>query len=74
MPKKPQKIRTVSYIHVGDKLVCTDDLTPKQKNYVGARLQVEFLNAAYRGEAVFHADLPPVETIFPRNKEILTDE
>lgn len=68
MARKQQKIRTVSYVHVGDKLVCTKDLTPEQKSYVGAMLQVEMLNAAFRGKAVFTADLPPVEQVFPKEE------
>lgn len=65
MARKQQKIRAVSYVHVGDRLVCTDDLTQEQKNYVGAMLQVEMLNAAYRGKAEFTANLPPLEQVFP---------
>lgn len=66
MPKKQPKIRAVSYVHVGDRLVSTDDLTAEQRNYLGARLQLGMLNAAYRGRAEFTADLPPLERIFPR--------
>jgi hypothetical protein len=48
--------------------VCTDDLTPEQKEYVGTRLRIELLNAFYRGQAEFSADLPPVEQIFPKEQ------
>ncbi|MBD5154318.1 MAG: hypothetical protein HDT15_04385 [Oscillibacter sp.] len=51
--RKQQEIKTVSYVHVGDKLVCTDDLTPEQKVRLGTWLKTTYLNNLYRGQAVF---------------------
>jgi len=65
--KKIEKIRTVSYIHVGDKLVCTDDLTPEQKTYVATVLKTKYLNALFAGRAVFEPKdpLPTAKDVFP---------
>ena len=60
----------MSYIHVGDRLVCTDDLTPEQKSYVGAVLKAEYLNAMFSGRAVFSPEgLPDAETVFPKEMD-----
>lgn len=51
--RKQPKIKAVSYVHVGDKLVCTDDLTPEMKAQLGTWLKTTYLNNLYRGQAVF---------------------
>lgn len=56
MAKKRQEIRTVSYVHMGDKLVCTDDLTPEQKRRLGTWIQKTWLNELFRGQAVFYEE------------------
>lgn len=53
MPKKPRKIRTVAYVHVGDKLVNVDDLNKEQRERLGRELTVTMLNAAFKGKAKF---------------------
>ncbi len=52
MSKRPE-IKTVSYVHVGDKLVCTDDLTPDLKARLGTWIKTTYLNNLYCGQAVF---------------------
>ncbi len=52
---KKIEIRTASYVHVGDKLVCTDDLTQDQKCKLATELKVEWMNALFRGQAEFYA-------------------
>ena len=52
---KKIEIRTVSYVHVGDKLVCTDDLTQDQKCRLATELKVEWMNALFHGQAEFYA-------------------
>lgn len=66
--RKQTQIRTVSYIHVGNKLVCTDDLTPQQKYYVGTLLKQQILNAFYQGKAEFGLPegFPTREEVFGR--------
>lgn len=56
MPRKPKErppIRTESYVHVGDKLVNTDDLNPVQKEKLGIWIKTTLLNSIYRGRYRF---------------------
>lgn len=55
MAKKQQKIRVVSYVHVGDELVEWSQLTPEQKEKAATILKVNYLNALYAGKAKFRA-------------------
>lgn len=73
MARKPQKIQTVAYVHVGNQLVDVDTLNHEQRDYLGASLQVATLNAAYRGKAEFWVDLPPVEQVFPHSNRDQTE-
>ena len=52
--QRKEKIRTVSYVHVGDKLVNTKDLTEEQRVKVATWLKVTYLNALFRGKAEFY--------------------
>ena len=54
MPRKEQKIKTVSYVHVGDQLVCTDDLDPERKRQLATWIKCTYLNALYAGKAKFY--------------------
>ena len=46
--------------------VCMDDLTPEQRDYLGALLQVTCLNAIYVGTFEFWAEgLPVIGNVFP---------
>ena len=49
------EIKTVSYVHVGDRLVCTDELTQEQRVRLATKLKVEWMNAMFRGQAEFYA-------------------
>lgn len=71
LARQTQKIRTVSYIHVGDRLVNTDDLNDEQKKYVATILKQRYLNALFRGKAEFGlpADMPAAEDVFPELKK-----
>lgn len=53
---KQQEIRAVSYVHVGEKLVRFDDLTPEQKAGAATELKKGYLNALFRGRATFDVD------------------
>ena len=57
MPRKAQIIKVVSYVHVGDQLVCTDDLDPERKRQLATWLKCTYLNALFEGKAKFY----PVE-------------
>ena len=57
MPRKEQKIKVVSYVHVGDQLVNTDDLDPERKRQLATWLKCTYLNALFEGKAKFY----PVE-------------
>lgn len=57
MPRKEQKIKVVSYVHVGDQLVCTDDLDPERKKRLATWLKCTYLNTLFQGKAKFY----PVE-------------
>ena len=52
MRKQPE-IKTVSYIHVGDKLVCTDDLDADMKKRLGTWINLKWYSEIYRGKARF---------------------
>lgn len=54
MAKEKRKIRAVSYVHVGDRLVCTDALTQGQKQQLATWIKVTYLNALFAGKAVFY--------------------
>lgn len=57
MAKKEQrKIKCISYVHVGDKLVETSQLNPEQKERLASWLKVTYLNNLYAGKAVFWAE------------------
>lgn len=50
---KTQEIKTVSYVHIDDKLVNTDELNAEQKRRLGTWLKPTYLNALFQGKAVF---------------------
>ena len=47
--EKKQKIKTVSYVHVGDKLVNTKDLNDEQRRRLATWLNITYLNALFEG-------------------------
>ncbi len=50
---KPPEIKTVSYVHIGEKLVNTDDLTQAQKISLANWLKLTYLNNLFMGKAKF---------------------
>lgn len=65
MARKQESIRTQAFVHVGERLVNVDDLTPEQREYLGAVLRVTMLNAVYDGKATFRAEnLPDPNELF----------
>lgn len=57
MARKEQKIKVISYVHVGDQLVNTEDLDPERKQQLATWLKCTYLNALFEGKAKFY----PVE-------------
>ena len=53
MPKK-LILKTVSYVHVGDQLVNTSDLTEEQRRKLAVWLKTTYLNNLFSGQAVFY--------------------
>ena len=51
--RKEIKIRVESYVHVGDQLVNTDDLTYEQKVQLAWWIKLTYCQELYRGKAVF---------------------
>ncbi len=48
--------KVVSYVHVGDALVNTADLTEDQRRQMGTWLKSTYLTALFRGKAVFREE------------------
>lgn len=55
---KSQEIKAVSYVHMGEKLVGTQELGAAQKKQLGVWLKTTYLNALFQGQAIF----TPAET------------
>lgn len=52
---KKQEIRTVSFVHIGDELVDTDELNDDQRRRLATWLKITYLNTLFRGKAEFFA-------------------
>jgi len=52
---KKQEIKTVSFVHIGDQLVNTDDLDREQRCRLATLLKTAYLNTLFRGRAEFFA-------------------
>ncbi|MCI9120475.1 MAG: hypothetical protein HFG00_02950 [Oscillibacter sp.] len=50
---KKQEIRTVSFVHIGDELVNTDDLDDDQRRRLATWLKTTYLNTLFQGKAEF---------------------
>ncbi len=50
---KQREIRTVSFVHVGDKLVNTDDLNEEQRHELATWLKTTYLNNLFQDKAKF---------------------
>lgn len=57
MARKEQKIKVVSYVHVGEQLVNTEELDPERRQQLATWIKCTYLNALYEGKAKFY----PVE-------------
>lgn len=66
MPRKTQKIKVVSYVHVGDQLVNTEDLDSERKRQLATWIKCTYLNTLYAGKVKFY---PTGEKPSSRNKE-----
>ncbi len=51
---KKQEIRTVSFVHIGDDLVNTDDLDDEQRHRLATWLKTTYLNTLFKGKAEFY--------------------
>lgn len=54
MGAKTREIKTMSYVRMGGKLVCTDDLDAVKKKQLGIWLKTTYLNELFRGQARFY--------------------
>jgi len=74
LARQPQKIKVVSYIRIDNRLVNMDDLNELQKQYVATILKQRYMNALFRGKAVFDLphDMPAAEDIFPELRKAPT--
>ena len=50
---KKREIRTVSFVHIGDELVNTDDLDDDQRRRLATWLKTTYLNTLFHGKAEF---------------------
>ena len=50
---RKQEIKTVSFVHIGDQLVNTDDLNDEQRRRLATWLKTTYLNTLFRGKAEF---------------------
>lgn len=50
---KKQEIKTVSFVHIGDELVNTDDLDDDQRRRLATWLKTTYLNTLFQGKAKF---------------------
>lgn len=48
-----EDMKAISYVHVGDRLVNTEDLDEQQRKRLADALAVDWMNGLFRGEAVF---------------------
>ena len=44
----------MSFVHIGDKLVSTDELNAEQKSQVATWLKTTYLNNLFQGKAKFY--------------------
>lgn len=53
MARKQEPIQVEAYVTIGGEEVNMDTLAPEQRNRIGAELKVAWMNAMFRGKAVF---------------------
>lgn len=54
-----EPIRVRAFVTINGEEVDIDTLSPEMRNEIGARLKVQWLNAAFRGQAVFKIEDKP---------------
>ena len=54
MAARREKIKVVSYVHVGETTVNTEELTQDQRRRLATELTLRWLNELYRGTAEFY--------------------
>lgn len=57
-----------SFVTIKGKEYAINEMTPEQQEYIAATINVNGLNAAFAGERVYSAKLPPAREVF---REIL---
>ena len=50
---KKQEIKTVTFVHIGDELVNTDNLDDEQRRRLATWLKTTYLNALFQGKVEF---------------------
>ena len=50
---RKREIKTVSFVHIGDELVNTDDLSDEQRRKLATWLKTTYLNTLFMGKAEF---------------------
>ena len=50
---RKQEIKTVSFVHIGDELVNTDDLNDDQRRRLATWLKTTYLNTLFQGKDEF---------------------
>ena len=50
---RKHEIKTVSFVHIGDELVSTDDLDDEQRRRLATWLKTTYLNTLFQGKAEF---------------------
>lgn len=53
-----------SLVTIRGKEYALNEMTPEQQEYIAATLNVNGLNAAFAGERVYSAKLPPAREVF----------
>lgn len=74
MLRQRKPIRTVSYMPLtadGNIVMCLNDMTDEQRNYVGQKIAEKFINVLYSGKMEVKAILPPPEAVFPQLAEYI---
>lgn len=51
---RKQEIKTVSFVHIGDELVNTDDLDDGQRRKLASWLRLTYLNTLFQGKVEFY--------------------
>ena len=51
---RKHEIKTVSFVHIGDELVSTDDLDDEQRRRLATWLKTTYLNTLFQGKVEFY--------------------